>query len=436
MPEPVYAMTTFQMDGAYANLITGLGDPESDKDEHTRVRYNLSRPNYDSLAAQYAKDGVVTRIAYDPVVKALKNPIVINDDKNDKTFKALSKIGFFDAVTEAGTWTRLYGGALVVEIYEGDASADLSKPAPQGKRIMEYRVYSPGRVLLTEGDLVSDVKSPYYGKVEIFPITLRNGVIIHVHASRCHLFKGPKAPQEMDSDLQNYVFGLSEVERANVAIMKLPGAFGSISNMLQENGLSVFGIKGLAAILAGNEGVQKVRERMSLVKIGMSTMHSVFQDAEDTFEMKSHSMGDVPESVKMIMAYASAVTRIPVSILFGNMVSGLSSTNEGDIRQYEDMVEAWRTSVLYRPMCAMLTSFRNRNEKKKGEQDFTFGDISQPSAAEKADIFDKRVNSCKTLVDAGSMTPKEMRQNLVVNGGTSEISVSDDEVPTGQTAGQ
>lgn len=218
---------------------------------------------------------------------------------------------------------------------------------------------------------------------------------------------------------------------ANLGLKKLPGGFGSLSNMLQENGLSVFSLNGLSSMLASKDnGIAKVRERMSLMKLGMSTMRSVIQDKDDAFEMKSHSMSDVPESVKMLMAYVSALTGIPVSILFGNMVSGLSSTNEGDIRQYEDLCESWRSDVLYEPMCRMLTSFRNRNEGKPGDWDFTFGEISQPSATEKADLFEKRVNSCKTLYDMSSITPKEIRQNLLVNGGTSEIMVESEEVKT------
>ena len=182
-------------------------------------------------------------------------------------------------------------------------------------------------------------------------------------------------------------------------------------------------------MLASEGGLQKAQERMGIVKLGMSTMRAVFQDKEDAFEMKSHSMSDVPESIKMLMAYTSALTGIPVSILFGNMVSGLSSTNDGDIRQYNDLVEQWRNDCLYEPMVEMITEFRNRNENVSEIQDFTFGELSQSTEAEKADLFEKKVNSCKTLYEMGSMTPKEARENLIVNGGTSELSVKGADVP-------
>lgn len=421
-------MNMFETDGAYANLVTGLGDSRMDKDEHTRILAGVFRPNYDLLAAQYVKDGVVKNIAKGPAVKALKNPIVINDDKDDATFKALSRLGFFKACRLAGTWSRLFGGAIVVSVFDGDGTADLSKEVGPKAKVAGYRVYTPGRINLTESDISDDPKSRWFGKVEIFPVVLRNGKTMNIHASRCHVFRGVEIPDLLDSDIETYVFGASEVEMANIGLKKLPGAFGAISNMLQENGLSVFSMNGFSAMLAAEGGEQKVRTRMSLTKLGMSTMRAVFLDKEDSFEMKSHSMSDVPESIKMLMAYTSALTGIPVSILFGNMVSGLSSTNDGDIRQYNDLVEQWRTECLYEPMVEMISEYRNRNEGKKGTQDFQFGPLDQPTSKEKAELMKDKSDFCRTLYDMGAMTPKEIRENLVLNGGTSEVSVKGETV--------
>lgn len=421
--------STFCMDGAYANLVTGLGLANADKDEHTVVNMNTRSDSWQALAAQYVNDGIVKRICAMPPEKALKAPIVINGDKDDAAFKALSKLGFFEAVKTAGNWARLFGGSIIVTVYEGDDNADLSKEPSMTAKVAGYRVYSLGKINLTEGSLCTDKKSRWYGNVELWEIQRRMGDFITVHASRVTIFKGDSAPDILDDDIYYYIFGCSVITMANDGIKKLPGAFGSLSNMLQENGLSIFGINGLTAMLSKPGGVQKVIERMSIIKRGMSTLHGVIQDKEDTFDMKSHSMGDVPESVKLIMAYISAETGFPVSILFGNMVSGLSSTNEGDIRQMDDLVEQWRNTALYKPMCAMITDYMNRNEKRGGEFDFQFGAVYQATPNEKADLMEKKGNFCKNLYDMGAMTPKEIRQNLVVNGGTDDVSVASEDVP-------
>lgn len=420
---------SFFTDGAYANLVTGLGNACMDKDENLRVRFNSIRPHYEELAMQYVQDGIVRRIVKDPVNKALKNPIIINDDGDDETYKELSRLGFFNAIRKAGAWSRLFGGALLITVYENDGQSDLSKPINKADRIIGYRVYSPGRLILTENELSDDPKSELFGKVEIFPLQLRSGKILNIHGSRVQIFKGEEVPDIIDNEIEAYIFGASEIDMANSGIKKLPPAFSGISNMLQENGLAVFGLNGLTGMLSQPDGVKKVRERMSLVKIGMSTMRAVFQDKEDTFEMKSHSMGDIPESIKMLMAYCAALTGFPVSVLFGNMVSGLSSTNEGDIRQYNDLCEQWRQDHLYEPMCKLITDFRNRNENKSGVHDFQFGELSQQTAQEEAELRCKNGDFCKSMFELGAMTPKEVRENLIVNGGTNKISVKSTDVP-------
>ena len=421
------------MDGAYENFVTGMGTMGADKDEHTHVRIGITRPRYSELSSQYAKDGIVRRIAQMPAVKALKTPITINDDPEGETFRNLSKIGLFDAVRKAGTWSRLHGGAIVVTIYDNDGD-DLSVPPRKSAKVSGYRVYSVSELQLVESSLVSDVSSDYYGKVEKWPVKLRNGRIIEIHDSRVTMFKGVQIPQETDTDIDTYLFGISEVEAANNGILKLAPTFGGISNMLQENGIGVFSLANFSSMLASQGGYDKARNRMSLIKLGMSTMRAVVQDKDDHFEMKSHSMADVPESVKMLMAYVSSLTGMPVSILFGNMVSGLSSTNDGDIRQMNDLVEQWREDCLYVPMCKMLSEYRNRNEGKAGDHDFQFGSVTQMTEKEKADLRNANVDAAQKLYNMGCFSAKEIRENILVNGGQFDLTVKSAALPKNENS--
>ena len=421
------------MDGAYENFVTGMGTMGADKDEHTHVRIGITRPRYSELSSQYAKDGIVRRIAQMPSVKALKTPITINDDPEGETFKSLSKLGLFDAVRKAGTWSRLHGGAIVVTIYDNDGD-DLSVPPRKSAKVSGYRVYSVSELQLVESSLVSDVSSDYYGKVEKWPVKLRNGRIIEIHDSRVTMFKGVQIPQETDTDIDTYLFGISEVEAANNGILKLAPTFGGISNMLQENGIGVFSLANFSSMLASQGGYDKARNRMSLIKLGMSTMRAVVQDKDDHFEMKSHSMADVPEAVKMLMAYVSSLTGMPVSILFGNMVSGLSSTNDGDIRQMNDLVEQWREDCLYVPMCKILSEYRNRNEGKAGDHDFQFGSVTQMTEKEKADLRNANVDAAQKLYNMGCFSAKEIRENILVNGGQFDLTVKSAALPKNENS--
>lgn len=416
-----------QNDGAYTNLVTALGTG-SDKDTYTKVDTSgLGMPNYGELGAQYAKDGIVARLTSGPLVKALKTPFTIDGDKDGKIWEEMSRLGFVKAIKTAGTYARLFGGSLIVTLYEG--SDNLETRAPASGKVVGYRVFSCARCTLEMADLVDKADSEYFNNVELYPIRKRNGEIQKVHASRVQVIHGNLLPDSIDTDLTTEFFGTSEVLRVNDGIMRIAPAIGGLSNMLQENGLAVYSLDGLARMMAAPDGVNKIRERMSVVKLGMSSMRAVFQDKNDSFEMKSHSFSDMHDSIKALFEYTSALSGIPVSILFGNTVSGLSNTNEGDIRQYDDLVDQYRTEVLYEPMCAMIGDFCKRNGFGKFKGSFQFGDLSQMSATEKAEWFGKRVDAAEKLVNMGAMTGKEVRENLLVNGTSSEWSVSSSAVP-------
>src|SRR5574344_2449015 len=115
-------------DGAYENAMTGLGIPGIDKNEDTRVSLSVNEPNYISLASQYAKDGIVGRLVDIPAVKTLKIPITIVGDDEGTSFKELSSIGFFDSVTLAGTYARLFGGAILITLYDDGGKLETAVP--------------------------------------------------------------------------------------------------------------------------------------------------------------------------------------------------------------------------------------------------------------------------------------------------------------------
>lgn len=419
----------FENDGAYENLVTGMGTEAADKDMHTRVIIGEQILDYEALASQYVKDGLTRRLAEEPVNKALKNPIIINGDDGDKTYKALSKKGFFRVVRKVGTWTRLFGGALVVTVYDSDGVnvKQLKQAPPKEAKVAGWRIYSPAKVSFTTDLYDSKIIGGFRG----YNVQFANGSINEIHHSRCTIFKGPDIPDVLEcGNAATMIFGASEVEMANAGLLKIPSAYTALSNMMQETGVGTLSMAGLTSTLADpNGGIDKVRKRLQLMKLSMSSLRMMLLDKEDAYANTNHQTSELPESVKSLMAYVSALTGIPVSILFGNMVSGLSSTNEGDIRQFESMVEEWRNAHLYEPMVRLITDYINRNEGIAGEHDFQFGDISQPTAHEKAQLKNELGNFVKTLYDMGAITPQEARENLIVNGGTTEISVSSKKAP-------
>lgn len=414
-----------QLDGAWVNAVTGMGTAV-DKDSYTRVAGGSYRPNHRELAAAYATDGIVRRLARIPAEKALKEPVTINGDDDGSLYDMLAEAGLFEVLMDAGSLARLHGGAAVATVYSGDGESPGKLMQPPGRReeVAGWRVYSPYEAELTESDFDRDPGSPRFGQPSVYPVRLRDGTVLRLHWSRVTALHGPAVPGAVDCDACAAFYGASEVLPAMDALARLPGAMAAASNLMQRNGTMVFKMAGLGQVEQLEDGARVIHGRMTDIAARMGSMRAVLLDATDGFESVTTSLAGIPDVLKQLYAYVSAVTGIPVSVLFGDTVTGLSSTNEGDLRQMDELVERWRQACLYRPACALVTDYANRNARRTGAFTFQFGPVSQSTEREKAEMLERRANAMRTLYDIGAVTAAEVRENLLVDGGNADLSVS------------
>lgn len=376
-------------DGAYQNVLTGMGT-SLDSSTHDRVKIGIEAEDDSELASLYSRDPLVKTIV-DKVPEAVfNNPISIVDDDDGKMYKELSKLKFFESIVTALKYSRLYNGSIIVTLYEGDD--DLEKPVRALGRVTGYRVYSSGRLMMDDSDWVKDKESPYFGSVEYYRFIKKDGTTQPIHASRVKIVKGELLPDSEDVTVKQEIFGLSLINMIKDGSKLFGTSISSIGNMIKENGVSVFGFDGFWQRLMVNGGEESIRRRMGLLKSQMSAFRGIIQDRNDTFEQINHNFTGIPEIMRIVMSYVSSSSQIPVSILFGNMITGLSSTNEGDIRVFNELVEKTRENKLYDVMCKLISDFAKRNLGLKKDIEFEWGAVGQMTETEKT-------TSLNTIVD-------------------------------------
>lgn len=377
-------------DGAYQNVITGMGT-SLDASTHDRVKIGIDVEDDSELASLYSRDALVKAIV-DKVPEAVfNNPISIVDDDDGKIYKELSRMNFFSSIVTALKYARLYNGSIIVTLYEGDD--DLEKPVRALGRVSGYRVYSSGRLVMDDSDWVKEKENPYFGSVEYYRFIKKDGTTQRIHSSRINVIKGELFPDSETGTVKQEVFGLSLINSIAKDCSKLFGtSISSIGNMIKESGISVFGFDGFWQRLMIKDGEESIRKRMGLLKSQMSAFRGIIQDRNDSFAQINHNFTGIPEVMRIVMAYVSSCTQIPVSILFGNMITGLSSTNEGDIRVFNELVEKTREDKLYNVMCKLISDFAKRNLGLKKDLEFEWGAVGQMTETEKT-------ASLNTIVD-------------------------------------
>lgn len=219
-------------------------------------------------------------------------------------------------------------------------------------------------------------------------------------------------------------FGCSSIKEVDDSLKDLASSMGGVANMVTETGLKVFSLAGLTQMLSRpDDGVKSVQERMSIVNMALSAYRSVFQDKEDKFDMVSHNFSGIPDIIRLMMVAVCAKSKIPMSILFGQTITGLAGTNDGDLKTFYKDVNNWRKKVFYRNMCKLITDYVNRNVGKTGLFNFTFAPLGTLTGKEYVDAKFVQAQTCEKFFNMGAMTSDEVRECCLENGGTFELSV-------------
>lgn len=407
-------------DGAYTNLVTGLGDAGIDKTERTAATPYVPA-NLEELARMQMQDGLADIITCDPVDVAFMNDPALAGDDSGEIYEAATRAGIVEAIQSAGEEQRLTGGAVIVREYEEEAYGDgpaLGEPPAANWKVSGVRVYGAGEIYLHAEDFQGD-------KPAAFPIRLMDGTEARVHPARCVVFHGKRLPGSLrtaGSIRENY-FGTSALRPVEKALKDLATVTGSIVNMATETGTLLISLDGINEMLSKPDcGVRDVHQIMSLVKLCMNSMRATFAGPNDKFQILSHNFGGIPDVLQKLMVLTAAKSHIPMSILFGQSATGLAQTNEGDAKAYAKTVNAWRQRYIYKPAAEIFADFARRNFGKE-VPGFTWGAIDTRTVTEELEARKRESEIDAAAINMGVLTADEVRRARYENGHSFELSV-------------
>lgn len=354
-------------DGAYRNLIVGIGDHKADKSMHTSVA-GAAVLSYEELAKIFFADGIgakiVTCVAGDATAKGWD----LSDDKDGLFYAALADLGVPRLIRQAAVNARLMGGSIVLmQINDG---RQLDQPAGDGP-IVGFKQWSAGRLNFQWEDISIDSRSKYFDRAEFYKIKRRDGTYFTVHSSRCIVFPGIPVPDvsgTMAFPATLAHFGMSALQRVYDRLKGYGAAMQGVDNMLLEADVGVYSLTGLYEQMAASDGgVRGVEERLQVMHLAKSMLRGLIIDKDDTYSNMSHNFTGLADLIGKSELALCAAADIPYVRLFGNSASGLNATGEGDSRNYYDSVESFRVDSLEDGLRGIVQEVRRRNGINVGD---------------------------------------------------------------------
>lgn len=339
------------MADALKNEQSGLG---TWRDKRSYSNYGFVGPLGDQqLRAMFRKSWLANAIITIPVEDMIREGITVKWDGISKedatTIKRAEKKFRLKAVQhEALTWGRLFGGAAVIPIIDGQAwDQPLNMSSIKKDSLKGFMVWDRTWVIPQGGAPDRDFNSPNFGKPLFY--TVRNSSV-KVHWSRVFRFEGRLI--DYDDFLANNFWHDSELRHVITSMKDYDGGKENVASMLWEAKIDVIKTS-LAKLIAMKDGGAAVEKRYRDAVLGKSNHRLLLINQDEEYESKPLAFGGINDVLGFFAIDACGAARIPMVKLFGQSAPGMNSTGDNDVRLYYDRVSGEDERVRLPPLTQM-----------------------------------------------------------------------------------
>ena len=416
-----------RMDG-WQNLITGMGNTQKDPRLASRyVRrsglggYGLDR---DQIEAMYEEDPIFARIVDAIPENATRRWIRVqgtmdedgtaDDDFGRSVLDALDELDAQGAFYELMRLDRLDGGAAMIIGADDGQSPDKPLNHEAIQRVAHLNVVSRWEIM--PGPPVTDPSDPDFRKPEFYTFVgsamMGDDPMAKIHHSRVIRLCGIKSSDRRM--LQNQGWGIPLADRLYESIRQFGTAYEYTEAMLKDMVQGVMTIEGLSDLIASEAGNELILKRLSVLHLAASAFNAVLLDKGETYERRTVSSGGVSDLLVRFMDKLAAVAQMPLSILFGQPPTGLSTDDKAGRATFYDSIATQQRRLLNKPINRVIEALLNAQDGPTGGQlpaqwAFDFLPLNEPSEKEEAETDLIKANVDQVLVNIGAITEAEAR---------------------------
>ena len=338
----------------WINVLTGLGMRGRDKNinAHFRLEKIFEQAELDQL---YRSDGVTRRIMDIVPAEMIRQGWEIEGDSNQDINRKMELIKANLNLVTLLRWARLYGGSLcVMGIADG---LPLEEPVDERniRDVKWLHVFDRYQSFSRDGTFEKDLNSPNYGYPNVYTVNdTRTGALFYVHHSRILRVDWSILPPRQ----QNFNNGWGDplIQSIYDELRNYSTAFANAGLIMQDFVNYTLSIPNLAELIASQCADNQVMKRLDILNLTKGATNTMILDAEEKYEKASTNISGIPELLDRFMLALSAVSGIPVSLLFGRSAAGMNSTGDNDVRNFYDMVKQEQESKL-KPVLEKLTRY-------------------------------------------------------------------------------
>lgn len=422
---------SFKTSDGFANLTSRLGYGAENALSNSHYQFNLLTRNRLQLEAAYRGSwlvgNIVDCIAEDMTRSKIELRHVGDPSETKEIEREFIRKGIWGDITSAIKWSRLYGGALLVMMVDGQ---DMSTPldldtitigAFKGLITYDRWQLTPSLDDLIGADEGAEAGLPRFYNVVNYIQGQEKLTGVKIHYSRVIRLTGIELPY-FQSVTEMY-WGESIIERLFDRLISFDTATMGAANLVDRAYLRTVGVDGLREILAaGGKAEEGLISMFSYMRMLQNNEGMTLIDKNDQFSTQSYSFSGLSDVILQFGQQLAGASGIPLVRLFGQSPAGMSATGESDMRMYYDTILAKQESMLREGITRILAAVHRSLYGKPIPQEttFEFKSLWQMSAIDKSTIGKTITDSVVAAYNDGvigqATALKELKQSSEITG--------------------
>jgi hypothetical protein len=356
----------------------------------------------------------------------------IDPDDLAQIENTINDICLWQNLADTIRWSRLYGGAVMVMLIDGqDMSTELHVDRIKKDQLRGFLVLDRWMLSPTSTAQITD-PGPDYGLPMHYDVVATSPYLpkMHIHHSRVMRMDGTTLP--FRQRIAENGWGMSVLERLYDRLLAFDSGTMGAAQLLYRAYIRTMKVKGYRALVGVGGAMQEgFVKSMELMRLMQSNEGMTVIDAEDEFETHAYTFGGISDTLMVLGQQISGALGIPLTRLFGQSPQGMNATGDSDIRLYYDMIRALQEARLRRPMHKIFEVLvrSSLGVAPPKNWNFSFGPLWQLDEVQKSEMAARDAETVVKLHEAGiystTMALKELRTAATLTGRFAVISDED-----------
>lgn len=360
---------------------------------------------------------VVDAVAEDMTRAGISVSSDLAPDEQQEIDSAIERMQIWDALCDNIKWSRLYGGSLAVMLIDGQQmSTALNIDAVGEGQFKGLLVLDRWLVQPTLNDLVTEM-GPDMGKPKFYDVVADSMALKsqRIHYSRVLRVDGVDLPywQRISENL----WGQSVIERLFDRLLAFDSTTQGVAQLVYKAHLRTLKVQNLREIIAlSGPAMEAVVKQVDMIRRFQSNEGLTLLDGTDEFQVDQTTFSGLDDVILQMGQQISGAAEIPLTRLFGQSPVGLSSTGDGEMKQYHESINSKQERRLRMPLTRLLEVVARSVLGKampKGWA-FTFNSLQRMSETEKAGVATATTTAVLDAFESGvidqATAQKELKQ--------------------------